>query len=325
MKTQKPNRTPRKRHLPKNRLWYTGIPLSLGMLLTTPTHAEFDLNFQANPNRLANGVSSATDFSGNQIRSRGFDCNRGSDINCAHGPSADTEKTPFLLEIVPDPNSGQNYFHMIVGDPASGFAQESYVKVSSAFWPNSNSGSSSGGSITNGGGMSSGTFAGSGPLLGAQANHGNATGNPTHTQIRQVLTSGEISQEFLKNTYANKPKITQTLTTPEILTQLVLDMSAIPYSGVEATNTAATIINTLDFVDATIPGKFNMATNKQNSTVSAGRFTWTPGSNSSIGNAEGIYNYADGSANVNTIDWMTFYNPASNTCWSYNGPTGCLP
>ncbi len=325
MKTQTPSRVSGKLNLLKSRLWNTGFQLSLGALLATAAHAEFDLNFQANPNRLATGMWAATDFSGNQIRSRGFDCNRGSNINCAHGQFTDPEKTPFLLEIVPDPVTGQNYFHMIVGDLTAGFAQESYVKVSSSFWPGSNAASSSGGGMVNGGGLSTGSFPGFGPLLSTQSNHGNATGNPTTAQIRQVLTSGEISQEFLKNTYVNKPKISQTLTTAEVSAQFVLDMSTIPYTGAAATSTPAIITNTLDFADTTIPGKFNMATDKQNSTVSAGRFTWTPGTNSSIGNAGGVYSYAEGGANVDTIDWMTFYNPANNTCWSYNGPAGCVP
>lgn len=164
---------------------------------------------------------------------------------------------------------------------------------------------------------------GFGPLVNTQANNGNATGNPTTSQIRQVLSGGGMAQEFLKNSYANKPKITQTLTTPEITTQFVLDVSAIPYIGAAATSTPAIITNTLDFVDPTIPGKFDMATDKQNSTVSAGNFTWTPGTNT--GNSGGVYSYSEGGADVDTIDWMQLYNPADNTCWSYNGPSGCTP
>lgn len=266
-------------------------------------HSQFALNFQANPGA-----------------SVWYNCNRGSPTNtCIHGNSADREKTPFLQEMVSDGSA--NYYHLIIGDPATGFAQETYIRQGSAYFQGG-TGSSSAGNIANGG-----MGGGRGPLdtETGTGTVGTGTGNPTRSQIRQVVgTPGaEFYQEFLKSSFLTKPKVTQNITIPEIATVFIMDMSAINYS---TNSIAGTVTNTLRFINPDASGgNFDMTTDKQASNVTGGRYTWSPGFSS--GQSNGTYSYADGGAPLNTVDWKAFYNPTQNTCWSYSsGPNaGCTP
>lgn len=74
-------------------------------------HAEFGLNFQKNPG-------------GTVIY--GMECNINGLGACASWTSADSV-TPFLQETVSDGTA--SYWHMIVGNPATGFAQETYIRM----------------------------------------------------------------------------------------------------------------------------------------------------------------------------------------------------
>lgn len=233
------------------------------------------------------------------------------------------EKTPFLQEVVSDGLNG--YYHVIVGDPTKGFAQETYIRLGGARWPNGQPSSVSSGSAgqSNGGGFGAATTGGN--PLASSAVSGSGGGNPERVQIRQVLDSPEMSQEFLKSTFLNKPKITQTITTSDMVSSFEVDMSAIRYRGAGATTTDAIITNKVTMIDSAASGNFDMAANKQNSTVTAGKFTWTPGTGDGLSN--GTYSYTNGAFNVNAIDWKVYYN-ADNTCWSYRqnpGSTPCTP
>lgn len=309
-------------------LTISGVGVLLLAFTMEESRAEFALNFQENP--------TARDPAGFVIN-----CNRAGGPTplaggCINGDPTNTrnidpEKTPFLLEYVTDSATGVRYWHMIVGDPSKGFAQETYSGRGCAnCWTNGLPGSSSGGSVNNGGFPSLTNPAGSpGPLgpIGAtpSAGSGTGSGNPEATQIRQVIgvAGNELTQEFLKGSFLTKPKITQTVTTPDLVSQFQVDMSAIPYKGAAATTTPAVIVNKVTFTDPNVSGNFDMATQKQTSQVTAGQYTWATGSG--IGGSSGTYSYLNGNFNLNAIDWASFYNPAQNTCWSYKQNPGTAP
>lgn len=124
--------------------------------------------------------------------------------------------------------------------------------------------------------------------------------------MRQVMgTPGsEYYEEFRKDFYTKKPKITQTMNTSEIDSQFVFDMSNSDYS---TSGTAGTLTHTFNILDPTVPGDFDMATDKQVSTITGGMYTYTDGTGN--GGSGGTYNYMDGGFNLLGIDWGFFKNP----------------
>lgn len=290
-------------------------------------YAEFLMNFQPGPTPSA---PIAGTFS--------VSCNRGGDINCFHGDpnlrvngilvNRDPEKTPFLYEPVTDGTS--NYWHMIVGDPTKGFAQETFIRIGACCVFNFVLSSSSGDTANGGGAGLNTNTNGMGPLsssAGGTSGSGSGTGNPERVQIRQItgIQSSDFYQEFLKNTFLNKPKITQDIVSADMSSRFELDMSNIAYRGAAATTTApAKFVNTVNIVNPLVPGGFDAAAQAQNPQVSAGRYTWTPGT--SYGLSGGTYTYAGGGGySLNDVDWKAYYNPAQNTCWSYKQNPGGVP
>ncbi|MEQ6342362.1 MAG: hypothetical protein M3A44_12105 [Gammaproteobacteria bacterium] len=132
-----------------------------------------------------------------------------------------------------------------------------------------------------------------------------------------------MAQEFLKSTFATKPKITQDIETPDISARFVVDMSAIPYTGAAATSTPAIVTNTVNLLSSSSGGSFDVVAGGQKNNVTAGSFTWTPGTG--FGQSNGTYNYTDGNFNINAIDWKAAYEPGINTCWSYKQNPGSAP
>ncbi len=263
-------------------------------------------------------------------------CNRGADSGCNNGGilaipgtggntgvPALIEKTPFLQEVVSDATG--TYYHTIVGDPTKGFAQETYTRIGRVVWQNGQPNSSSSGSagISNGG-WQAGTTGGA--PLASSAISGSGGGNPERVQIRQLVNSPDMTQEFLKSTFLFKPKITQTVTTSDMVSFFEADMSAIRYSGAGAMTTDAAVTNTVTMSGASGAGNFDMAVNKQNSMVTAGKYSWAVGT--SDGGSNGVYTYANGVFDVNAVDWKAYYNPSNNTCWTFRqnpGGTPCTP
>ncbi len=303
----------------------SAISLAAGcfvLIFATEGRAEFALDFQPNPGRLSSSAN--PDFASSNFFAV-LNCNRGgTSSGCTTGSTPSTEKTPFLQEVVSDATG--TYYHMIVGDPTQSFAQETYIRLGSVIWPNGQPSSSSSGSAgrSNGGGFEAATTGGA--PLASGAISGSGGGNPERTQIRQLLNTPDMTQEFLKSVFLTKPKITQTITTSDIVSFFEADMSAIRYRGTGAATTDASVKNTLTFVGAPVPGNFDLAVNKQNSTVTAGKYSWAPGTGDGLSN--GTYTYTSGSFDVNAVDWKAFYNPADNTCWSYKqnpGSAACTP
>jgi len=133
-----------------------------------------------------------------------IDCNRGGpDSRCALGGNTGAYKntTPFLQELVSI--DGSTYYHSVVGDPASDFLQEVYIRIAGCCYPNNN------------------------PL---SASNLNGDGNPTRVAMRTLVQDAELTQWFTKDLLAFKPLITQSIETSELLLNFQADMSAINYS-----------------------------------------------------------------------------------------------
>lgn len=200
---------------------------------------------------------------------------------CEHGDwNNDPDPTPFFMENITYRNTlpRETYYHVIVGDAADGFAQEVYIK-----WGASSEGvtndSFSGGQTGN---LYATTFANLGgngmdPLNKNAVYTGNGSGNPDAVVMRMIMSDGEIEQEFLKENFETKPKITQVVTTPEMVQSFSADMSMLTYSQLNQSAPVA-IMQTLS--DEAIPGdarQFDLTVNQQKSSVTAGRYIYSPG------------------------------------------------
>lgn len=231
-----------------------------------------------------------------------------------------TEFTPFLQEIVTDGSA--NYFHVIVGDPAATaasdgaggsytFALEYYIELGSAI--TYSGGGMMGGSGTEEGSSSAGVLDnGSNPFA---QDAGNGTGNPTVVQIRQVLdhqyaNGDSFDQQYLKDTFLNKPLISQNVSSSEVTSTFSLDMRGIDHN---TSTTPGTITNTLDLIGGQPGlGDFDMATDTQNSSVSGGRYTYSAGTGPN--GSDGSYIYWDGGFDPTAIaDWSVYCASDQNT------------
>lgn len=278
------------------------------MLGAKISHAEFALNWAPDiANRAASqGLSFAVcNFPGY--------ANQG---NCgSFVPGNEGTTTPFVNELVTD--GIKTYYHLIVGDPNSNFAQEIYVGTGTVTYQDGKPTSATLGQT----GGNAGCFPGS-PFytgvaacgnaynkLGVDANvTGNGSANPTVVQMQQFVKdpASGFTLEFVKSSFAQKPKITQSIVNSEINAQFVMDMSGTNYN---TNTTAAVVTNTIDIIDPAIKGDFDMATDIQSSTVTGGRFTFTPAPlGNGYGGAGGTYNYIDGGFNLNAIDWQQLKN-----------------
>ncbi len=312
------------------KLHYYCLAIALIASLSVASAAEFTMNFQP-----ASGGSTEGAFPSI------VDCNRGNTNSSACVTDwtvlylAD-EPTPFFLEkVVID---GLDYIHMIVGDPATGFAQESYVRgrsenilgVSNMATPY----------------MVAYNNPGMGPGVGPLSGEGNGMGNPDQVAIRQVLggewdeASGtwscgvaEFCSDFEKSNSAMKPRILQVVTDGGVTSDFELDMRGLGYSGefidgVLVNQGDAFVVNKLLFDNPDIPGNFDMATDTQagRSVVTAGRYIYEGGGrdvdNSSRTVTQidyeyraGTYTYEDGSYDMENEDWTSYYgidNPDYN-------------
>lgn len=264
------------------------------------THAAFELNFTPvqNPTNPADFPRGGYSNSGNP-----FACPDSANPDCLTGDQASNDPTSFYYERV------DGYWHMIVGDPAQGFAQETYTPMVSLFW--SNSGGHEPVLFILSGNVEQWSGNGWDPL---GINHktygpentsftGNATGDPRFVVVRQVLGEGELSgttdliqdwtcdvaqfcQEFIKSELGFKPIITQDYDDGIVAMEFSLDMSSISYDDMA---TAGVMTNIISIQIADLPSEatainapsstyFDMATDSQHSVVTGGRYIYTPGS-----------------------------------------------
>jgi hypothetical protein len=234
---------------------------------------------------------------------------------------------------------GVEYWHVVVGDPATGFAIESYVTSHNVAVSSANS--KRGGSPDSGGnerallaivepnlkapgllGQSNMPFAN---LLGNSRDplgigvspstdfqpydlSGNGTMNPTRMTMRMVVSDSDISLDVFKPLLDRKPFISQTTLDTEMIGRFVVDMRSVSY---DTLNKIVPITNTLTLFGSAIfnsgSGDFDMGM-AQRSNVTAGQYTFTPGTGwnsadgwDSVGSTfdEGNYTYADGGGGFN--------------------------
>ena len=261
---------------------------------------------------------------------------------------------------------GKDYYHIVVGSEADGFLQETYIQTGYTInfdstvtqkpvgnlvyaWPEiwaANStgdkwGSASEGDHTvkigenwSGGGGEATTVGNAADPLGLSSVSGNGTGNPNKVIIRQLMKDDEITQVFLKERLANKPKITQDIDVANsIRMTFEVDMSNSTYS--QDNLDPLSITNTIELLGDNVPTNqgfgdtpdstdFDVIARAQASDVNAGKYTYTPpaiGDDPELKGTNGVYTYVgnDGFEFAST-DWATFYdtNEATGNPWSYN-------
>lgn len=244
-----------------------------------------------------------TSFSSNEAR-----CNVSgySNVNCTTNQYSNPDPSRFVQETISE--GGANYYHVVVGDPAAGFASEVYIRQGGGTGCNGFAQSSSAGSCGNDSNVfsvSSGTTSGS----------GSGTARPTYTVMKQVLSDGEINSVFFKDGLDAKPLITQDVVNADIDMRFSIDMRNSNYS----TNTTAGVVtNSLTLLDPTLgnAGNYDFATDNQLSTVTGGRYTWVTGSG--FNTSYGTYTYAVGGFSVYSVDWSKYriagQNPNGGGC-----------
>lgn len=223
-----------------------------------------------------------------------------------HGDVGIGGQTPFTYERVTDPN-GVEYYHMIIGAPSSGFGEEIYIKLTSPFTGYGSLGDVGGPSDSGG---NFGAPGNGGDPLGIVTTNGatgNTSGNPQSVQIDMIMTDGEISMEFLKDTFDHKPVITQQINAPDITSAVMIDMRNSTYSDM---NTPGVMLNTMSLQGSNTPpglGQFDMSKDGQNTNVNAGRYTYS----------SGTYTYLDGGFNSGNLNWGDFFDPTMSNPWAY--------
>ncbi len=287
------------------------IPTILILIAHSPgIHAEFLLNFQPQDTSFGDHARSDTR------------CNRpeGANLGCS-GSYSHVDTTPFLQELFYDDATGLSYFHVIVGKPEDGFAQEVFIKANGPTWE----GGLGSASLGDGTCRSGGSFVLSGCNLGDPLgeSHDNTftgigSGNPKAVVMRQVMggtwnettktwscgTSNEFCMEFLKDDYLLKPVITQTIhDIPSDMTAFFeFDMRNSDY---DTNSIAGTMTNTVTFSDPSLgtKGDFNYATDKDVTALSGGRYIFT-GTGPTGASAE-PYEYWDSDFQLDR-DWTIF-------------------
>lgn len=312
------------------------IVLTLGLpalfLCASPAWAEFTLNWTAdNPTPV---------FSGTTIYH--------SDV-FEGGTIPQFEQTPFIYERVMDGTTP--YYHMIVGDPASGFAQEVYIQTGFNGGPvnqplcagpvncggvipasgrlNPTEHSASDGETWSFDGFTLALGSGSDPLGTDATFTGNSSGNPTRVQMRQLVTDGDLTVDFVKDKYLEKPSITNIIDAADLNATVIIDSTGNPLNSAA---TASVVTNTTELKGSNLPPdisspnggpsavRFDMATDAQNPHVTAGQYFYTPGSSDK--GSSGTYTYSEGGANINP-DWSSYFDHSETNPWAFpdNRPT----
>ena len=231
-----------------------------------------------------------------------------------HGDQRIYDQTPFLSagplelpELVADPETGAIYYHLIVGSEADGFIQETYIQAGYGYFQGGTS------SAVGGAGNSSGGN-GVDPLnSNPDIDTANAEATPKRVLVRQIVSDGEMTMEYLKDRYDRKARISQTLNNSEINADFSIDMRNSSFGDA---NTVGAITNTMNLSGIGIAG-FDMSNDIQNSTVTGGLYTYTDGLG--YGGADGTYNYIDGHYDHKDQNWDRYFDVNQINPWSYPG------
>lgn len=267
-------------------IFFAGVTLSVNL------RAEFVLDWAAD--------NASPAFSGTSV---------------VHGGTNIAGQTDFIYERVTDPGSGTPYYHMVVGTPGDGFAQEVYILVG---------GPCGGCQVFNGigsngspslGGTSEITGNGTDPLSNTTSISGNSTGNPTRIQMREIHNDGEFSMDFTKNAYLEKPSMSMNITSADFQSEFVIDSSGILYNDNTTTAVVTNIVQIIDPDDGPVSsGSFDMSSDVQDSFVSAGRYTYTPGAGTGAG---GTYTYTDDTFDLSNVNWADYFDTSVINPWAF--------
>jgi len=214
-----------------------------------------------------------------------IDCNRGgAESRCSFGgnDSAYFDPTPFLQEVVMI--DGIRYYHMAIGDPASDFAQETYIQASDCCYQASPFYDAFPRSASNGAGGSA---------------NGSGSGNPNRVVMSNMVRDAEMTQLFLKDSLQFKPVITQSVVNAEVRMDFQVDMSALDYDTIDTPGIVSNQFRLLsdnfedkgDYDNAIVPAFFSDKS-QVNQTVSGGQYIYTTGPDQ--GGSGGEYTYWDG-------------------------------
>ncbi len=257
------------------------------VLIINPAHAATDL---------------ALDYKeqGGQLHMR---CNFGNteDFFCGEGARPGANQTPFLYETV-IADDGNTYIHMIIGDPSETFAQEIYIRGDN-LPGNSGTDTANGATIP----LINGNI--DLPNFNPLSSLGQGSANPTKVLMRQDIKDTDISMEFIKDDLLTKPKMTQIVTSEDMVSEFIVDMSAITYDD---KSTPTEITNNLTFSSSDIPSdsaSFNMINNGDNVVVDAGLYTYIEGPGT-LG-SEGSYDYEASEFNMDQ-PWEDYAIPSMN-------------
>ncbi len=206
----------------------TALGLCLFLLPAIPSsQAEFNLNFKPDEKN-NNGIAGTNvSYSGNDtyvrcdinfpgISNSSNYCND-FDFNAAHN-----DRSGFYQRMFQDTTTSKWYYQVIVGDyyAGDGFAQEYIIEAGSSFGSQFNTDSSN---MFRSASAYNGTISSNYSATGLHYNTGKpydvagsdslktgtGTGNPTKVIMHQFLKDADIEMVFLKDTFANKPLMTQ--------------------------------------------------------------------------------------------------------------------
>lgn len=321
--------------LPDRRKTPLAIAVAAGALFaTSAAHAEFVLNWSqqsANP----------AFFPDQQING----CTQPPCIvhNLDDGtPFTVQNQSPFLYERVT--LDGNTYYHMVLGDPDTGFGQEVFIQVggNNNLYPGAgldpnvdptiegSEGPLAGASSSSRGTANGTTFDGgaqSNPLSQDRVFTGTATGNPMRVQMRQLMTDGELTVDFVKNVFLDKPSIRNELETAEIRSLFQMDSTGNRYNTMA---TPSVVTNVLELRSPEVPEGSALfdAAQAEGAAITAGRYTYTPTTGAvgtNYGGAGGTYEYFGGAGNGVNLDrdWTIYFDHREANPWALpaNRPT----
>ena len=209
---------------------------------------------------------------------------------------------------------GAGYRVFTVGNINSDFYQEIIMQTGFGYFQ--------GGSATASGGAGGPGGNGTDPLGFGGADNatfvGNGIGNPTKVIIWQRNKDDEMLLDFLKDKLDMKPRITQTITNDQLLSEFGIDMRTIDYNTDtvegDVTNRLTLPANGYMGIDWDVDD--NSKTDWRDIDVTAGEYTWAPGGNRA--GSDGTYTYANGGVmDPNEIDWAMFFQPEDpSNVWS---------
>lgn len=230
-------------------------------------------------------TSTIENTTGNDDTSFLINCNRAEAplSRCSTGGNAAayTDPTAFLQEIVFVNNV--RYYHMIVGDPADGFAQETYIDAHSCCYQQYEARPKS-------------------------SSLGYGTANPAAVVFRMIMSDADFEQQVIKDNLSTKPLISQVSNDSEISSMFELDMSAIDYDTADVTGS---ITNDFQLVGQGFFDSGNFDESKvSDEQLTAGHYIWVPGT--SVGRSEGTYIYPEDAYLKHDALEDLFKNAASN-------------